>query len=298
VLTEDPLPVTGTLYLVPTPIGNPRDLSTRALDVLGQVAVIAAEDTKHAHTLLQPLGIRTRVLSYHDHNEDARTPHLLQLLADGEDVALICDAGTPLVNDPGFRIVTGAIGQGIAVCPLPGPSAALTGLIGSGLPVHSFHYAGFLPRRSAARQAALRKLADLEATLVFFEAPHRLLEMVQDLCAVLGDRPAALARNLTKRDERFDRGTLSELTALLADTEVVRGEYTVIVGGAGDQLSDASQAQADRLIAVLLEHGAGGRMVRAAVRELTGLPRNWIYDRVQAAEAAGRALPHPAPDTT
>jgi len=285
-LTEQRPPGPGSLYLVPTPIGNPRDLSMRALDVLAQVAVIAAEDTKHARTLLQPLGIRTRVLSYHEHNEDVRTPQVLHMLAEGSDVALICDAGTPLINDPGFRVVVAAIERGIPVCPLPGPSAALTGLVGSGLPVHSFHYAGFLPRRSAARQASLRRLADLPATLIFFEAPHRLPEMVADLCLVLGDRPAALARNLTKRDERFDRGTLSELAALLASADAVRGEYTVIVAGAAEHPGDETQAQADRMITVLLKHGAGSRLVRAAVGELTGLPRNWIYDRVQTAEAA------------
>ncbi|MEO7288229.1 MAG: 16S rRNA (cytidine(1402)-2'-O)-methyltransferase [Jatrophihabitantaceae bacterium] len=282
----------GTLYLVPTPIGNPRDLSQRAIDVLGQVGVIAAEDTRHARSLLQPLGIGTRLLSYHDHNEESRTPQLLDLLAGGTDVALVSDAGTPMVNDPGYRVVLAAIAGGFRVCPLPGPSAALTGLIGSGLPVHSFHYAGFLPRRSAARQASLRRLAELAATLIFFEAPHRLAEMLEDLQAVLGDRPAALARNLTKRGEQFQRGTLSELIARLAEQDTVRGEYTVIVSGNDQQLGDEAQAQADRIIQVLLDNGASGRLVRDAVRELTGLPRNWVYERVQANEATrGQAQP-------
>jgi 16S rRNA (cytidine1402-2'-O)-methyltransferase len=290
VVTEE-LPVAadgGTLYLVPTPIGNPRDLSLRAIDVLGQVGLIAAEDTRHARSLLQPLGIQTRLISYHDHNEEVRAPQLLDALAGGTDVALISDAGTPMVNDPGFRVVIGAIQQGSRVSPLPGPSAAVTGLIGSGLPVHSFHYAGFLPRRSAARQASVRRLAGLQATLIFFEAPHRLLEMVSDLHAVLGDRPAALARNLTKRGEDYQRGNLSELVALLAEQDSVRGEYTVLVGGAGPEPAGEAQAQADRIIEVLLDNGAGGRLVREAVRELTGLPRNWVYERVQAAETDRR----------
>lgn len=278
-------PDQGTLYLVPTPIGNPKDISLRAIEVLGSVAIIAAEDTRHARSLLQPLGIGTRLLSYHDHNEESRVPQLLAALQQGDDVALVSDAGTPMVNDPGYRVVIAAIEHGIRVCPLPGPSAALTALIGSGLPVHRFCYAGFLPRKSAARQASIKGLKNLTATLIFFEAPHRLLDTLHDLLEVLGDRPATLARNLSKRTESFDRGALSDLIAMLQSKDTVRGEYTVVVGGANAEADDDAQLLADRLTQVLLDNGASPRLVRDTVRELTDLPRNWIYDRVQQAQA-------------
>lgn len=281
----------GVLYLVPTPIGNPGDLSPRAAGVLRAVAIIAAEDTRTARSLLQPLGIDTRLLSYHDHNEESRSPQLLAALHDGQDVALISDAGTPMINDPGFRVVSAAIAGGIRVSPLPGPSAAITALIGSGLPVHRFCYAGFLPRRSAARQAALKELKAIDASLIFFEAPHRLLETVQDLLEVLGDRQAALARNLSRQSEQFIRGSLAKLASELAGQDVVRGQYTVVVGGSPDAGTGDAELLADRITDVLLEHGASTRLVRDVVRELTDLPRNWVYQRVQLAEQRRAAAP-------
>lgn len=274
----------GTLYLVPTPIGNPRDITLRAIDVLGRVGVIASEDTRHARTLLRSLGIETRLVSYHDHNEESRSQQLLDSLRDGVDVALVSDAGTPLVNDPGYRMVTVAIAEGIRVCPLPGATASVTALIGSGLPSHTFHYAGFLPRRETARRAALTGLRGLSATLICFEAPHRIVETLQDMREVLGDRSAALARNLTKNDEEFLRGPLSVLAAGLAADQVVRGQYTVVVAGAAEENSDETRDLADRITGALLGHGLDARLTREVVREVTGLPRNWVYERVRLAE--------------
>ncbi|HEX2902236.1 MAG TPA: 16S rRNA (cytidine(1402)-2'-O)-methyltransferase, partial [Jatrophihabitans sp.] len=222
----------GRLYLVPTPIGHPDDITRRAIDVLGQVDLIAAEDTRNARTLLQPLQIETKLISYHDHNEESRSTHLVNLLRAGQSIALISDAGTPMVNDPGFRLVQAVIEADVDVVPLPGASAAISALIGSGLPVHRFFYGGFLPRKAAARQAALAELAGLDASLIFFEAPHRLLEMVQDAQAVLGNRRAVLARSISKPDERFHRGTLAELGAELDAMQTVRGQYTVVIAGA------------------------------------------------------------------
>jgi len=275
----------GTLYLVPTPIGNPGDITLRAIEVLRTVGLIAAEDTRHARTLLQPLGIDTRLVSYHDHNEESRTGQLLDVLCDGQHVALISDAGTPMVNDPGYRLTVAAIEAGVRVVPLPGASAPISALIGSGLPVHRFCYAGFLPRKAAARQAALRSLARLDASLIFFEAPHRLLEMVRDLHAVLGDRRAALARSISKPDEQFLRGTLAELAAELAGQQTVRGQYTVVVAGAEPVTGSAERAEAGRIAAVLLAAGADPRLTRTAVQELAGLARNEAYELV--AELAG-----------
>ncbi|HEY2442474.1 MAG TPA: 16S rRNA (cytidine(1402)-2'-O)-methyltransferase [Streptosporangiaceae bacterium] len=280
--------VAGTLYLVPVPIGNPRDITLRAIDVLGQVGIVASEDTRHARTLLAPLGIETRLLSYHDHNEEARSPQLIAALREGTDIALVSDGGTPLVNDPGYRLVTAAIAAGIRVCPLPGTSATITALIGSGLPMHRFHYVGFLPRKAAARRSALGEVKAIDAALVFFEAPHRLAATVLDMHEVLGDRPAALARNLTKADEAFSRGTLAGLAAGLAAQQDIRGQYTIIVGGAGEEIRDEMQLLADRLADALLRHGADSRLAREVVREVTGLSRNWVYERIALAGKNGQ----------
>jgi 16S rRNA (cytidine1402-2'-O)-methyltransferase len=276
--------VRGTLYLVPTPIGNPRDITLRAIDVLGRVGVVASEDTRHTYRLLQSLGIEARLLSYHDHNEESRSRQLIASLLDGTDVALVSDAGTPLVNDPGYRIVAAAIGEGIRVCPLPGATASVTALVGSGLPNHHFHYAGFLPRKEAARQATLAGLRAISATLIFFEAPHRIVATLTDVREVFGDRKAALGRNLSKDDEEFLRGPLSDLITALDAEQVVRGQFTVVVAGADEEAADEARALADRLVEAMLRHGGQGRLVRDVVREVTGLPRNWVYERVQLAE--------------
>lgn len=280
----------GTLYLVPTPIGHPGDITLRAIEVLGRVGVVAAEDTRHTRRLLQSLEIETRLLSYHDHNEESRSRQLLGLLHDGIDVALVSDAGTPLVNDPGYRLVAAAVEADTPVRPLPGATASVTALVGSGLPNHQFHYAGFLPRKEAARRAALTALRSTPATLIFFEAPHRIVAMLADLRAVLGDRPAALARNLTKGDEEFLRGRLAELTARLDAEGAVRGQFTVVVAGAPEEHADEDRALAARLTETLVRRGAEARLVREVVREVTGLPRNWVYDQVRlAVERSGAA---------
>jgi 16S rRNA (cytidine1402-2'-O)-methyltransferase len=276
----------GTLYLVPTPIGNVRDITLRAIDVLRAVAVVAAEDTRKARTLLRALDIEATLLSCYDFNEAARAGQLADRLAAGQDVALITDAGTPLVNDPGYRIVAAALAAGARVSPLPGASAVLTALVGSGLPSARFEYLGFLPRKSAARQAAAAAVAGQPGTLIFFEAPHRLLDTLADLVAVLGDRPAALARNLTKPDEEFVRGPLSELAAELAARGQVRGEYTLLVAGAAEPDTGPDEELADRLTRALLERAVPAGTIREVVREITGLPRNQVYDRVQQLRAS------------
>jgi 16S rRNA (cytidine1402-2'-O)-methyltransferase len=259
----------GTLYLVPTPIGNPRDITLRAIDVLRNVGIVASEDTRHTRTLLQLHGIEARLLSYHDHNEEQRSRQLLAALRDGVDVALVSDAGTPLVNDPGYRLVTAAIEAEIRVRPLPGASATITALIGSGLPIHRFHYVGFLPRRGPARRKALEGLRQVDAALVVFEAPHRVVEALDDMHEVLGDRRAALAHNLTKTDERFLRGRLADLAAELKAQDAVRGQYTIVVE-AVDGAADDARALADRLADALARQGVGSRTAREVIREVTG----------------------------
>src|SRR6188474_114940 len=265
----------GTLYLVAVPIGNPEDLSPRARDVLRAVAVVAAEDTRHFATLARNHAIATKAVSYHDHNEPARTRELVARLAAGEDVALVSDAGTPLVSDPGFRLVRAAIDAGIPITSVPGPSAVTTALAASGLPPHPFRFIGFLPRTAAARRAVLEAIEGDEATLVAFEAPHRLIAAVTDAIDVLDDRLACLARSLTKPHERYDRGPLSELVRVLAGEGDVRGECTIVIAGASRGERDLTDATADARL--LIHGGAPARAVQDLLVARHRLSRREAY---------------------
>ncbi|HUF06154.1 MAG TPA: 16S rRNA (cytidine(1402)-2'-O)-methyltransferase [Candidatus Binatia bacterium] len=265
----------GTLHLVAVPIGNLDDLSTRARATLQSVAVVAAEDTRHFATLARHHGIETRAVSYHDHNESIRARELLHRLKLGEDVALVSDAGTPLVSDPGYRLVRAAIDAGITVTSVPGASAVTTALAASGLPPHPFRFAGFLPRTAAARRAAFEARAGDDATLVAFEAPRRLLAALRDALDVLGDRPACLARNLTKPHERYERGTLRELVAQLEAEEEVRGECTILIGGATEAEATTAAAEADARL--LLEHATPARAIQELLVTRHGLPKRDAY---------------------
>lgn len=267
--------MSGTLFLVAVPIGNPDDLTLRARSTLASVAVVAAEDTRHFATLARHHGIVTRTVSYHDHNEDARTRELIARLVAGDDVALVSDAGTPLVSDPGYRLVRAAIEAGVGVTSLPGPSAVTTALAASGLPPHPFRFLGFLPRTAAARRAAFEALAREDATLVAFEAPRRLTDALRDARAALGDRPACLARNLTKPHERYQRGRLSELIASLDGEDEVRGEVTLLIGGAIERPAAAVEAEADARL--LLDGGAPPRAVQQLLVGRYGLTKREAY---------------------
>lgn len=218
------------LYLVSTPIGNLEDITLRALNVLKSVDLIACEDTRHTRRLLDHFGIRKPTVSYHEHNEQARTEELVQRLLSGSSVAIVSDAGTPGISDPAYRIVLAAIEHGIVVTPIPGAVAAIAGLIASGLPTDSFLFAGFLPPKKTARRSRLEELKAERATLIFYEAPHRVRETLADALEVLGDRQASLARELTKLHEQFLRGTLSEIAAHFDDTQP-RGEMTLVIAG-------------------------------------------------------------------
>ncbi|MBM7845090.1 16S rRNA (cytidine(1402)-2'-O)-methyltransferase [Herpetosiphon giganteus] len=221
----------AVLYVVATPIGNLEDISPRGLRILQEVGLIAAEDTRHTRKLLQRYQIETRLIAYHEHNKLARLDTILLALANGEDVALVSDAGTPAISDPGYELVGAVIGAGFAVVPIPGPSAVITGLSASGLPTDRFYYLGFPPRRSKERIALFSEVVDIPATLVLYEAPHRISDSLADALSVLGDRPAAVARELTKLHEQFVRGTLSDLVAHFNTTEP-RGEFVLMIGGA------------------------------------------------------------------
>jgi 16S rRNA (cytidine1402-2'-O)-methyltransferase len=217
---------------VSTPIGNLEDITLRAVRVLKEVSLIACEDTRHTRKLLDHLGISTPLTSYHEHNETAKTEELIATLQGGSDVALVSDAGTPLISDPGYRIVTAAVEAGIPVVPIPGPSAILGALSASGLPTDSFHFGGFLPPKSTQRRKLLEELRGESATLVFYEAPHRILDALEDVEAALGSRPVVVARELTKLHEEFLRGPVGEVREQLAGRPSVKGEITLLIGKA------------------------------------------------------------------
>ncbi len=267
--------MSGTLHIVAVPIGNLDDITLRALATLEAVAVVAAEDTRHFATLARHHGIEARALSYHDHNEEARTRELIGRLGGGEDVALVSDAGTPLVSDPGFRLVRAAIDAGIEVTVVPGASAVTVALTGSGLPPHPYRFVGFLPRAAGARRSALEAIAADDATLVAFEAPHRLADALRDAVAALGDRPACVARNLTKRHERWQRGTLGSLAAEVGAEDEVRGECTIVIGGADARVTATKEAEADARL--LLGGGAPARTVQDLLMARHGMAKRDAY---------------------
>jgi len=230
-VTEPSEPRSGALYLVATPIGNLEDLSPRAQRILGAVDLIAAEDTRHTQGLLTRFAIRRPLVSYHDHNKDGRTPELIGKLLDGASVAIVSDAGSPGISDPAFTLVRAAVEAGVPVVPIPGPSSALCALEISGLPTDRFAFEGFLPRRASRRRRRIEELREDPRTLIFFESPHRLHKMLRDLSETLGERPASLSRELTKKFEETRRGTLRALLEWV-EAETPRGEFVLVVGGA------------------------------------------------------------------
>jgi 16S rRNA (cytidine1402-2'-O)-methyltransferase len=252
--------IAGRLYVVATPIGNLGDLSPRAREVLSTCALIAAEDTRHTGTLLKAFGVATPLLSLHDHNEAQRAPELVQRMQSGASIALVSDAGTPAISDPGFDLVRAAAAAGIEVVAVPGPCAAVAALSIGGLPTDRFCFEGFLPARGSARRARLDELKGEPRTLVFYESPHRVVETLEDCAAAFGAaRPATVAREITKLHETTYRGTLSELAArAAADGDFARGEIVLMVGGAPSEIetggggADGHGGALDRVLKILL----------------------------------------------
>jgi 16S rRNA (cytidine1402-2'-O)-methyltransferase len=265
------------LYLVATPIGNMRDISPRATDLLGSADLVACEDTRVTGGLMSRLGLKVPLFAYHDHNAEKARPRLLAALADGKVVALVSDAGTPLISDPGYRLVREAVDAGHAVTFLPGPSAVIAGLVLSGLPTDRFLFAGFLDAKETARRADLKQLAHVPATLVFFESAQRLAASLADMAAELGDRPAAVARELTKLFEEVRRGPLSELAAHYREAGPPKGEIVVTVGPPA-----ASDRATPEAIDAMLRDALARQTLRDAadaVAQATGESRRTIYAR-------------------
>lgn len=273
----------GTLYLIATPIGNLEDITHRAVRLLGEVEVIACEDTRHTKKLLNHYGINTRTISYHEHNERERSMELIERLKSGADVAVVSDAGTPGISDPGFRLARIAIDCDVQVVPVPGASALISALVASGLPTDEFFFGGFLPARSGARRARLAELRSLPATLIFYEGPHRIAATLKDALEILGERQAVVARELTKMHEEIARGSLSELNSRFSSPESARGEMVLIIDRTvmpSESTGNRSDASVSALVTEFEANGLDHRAaLKKAAREL-GLSRDEAYRRL------------------
>jgi 16S rRNA (cytidine1402-2'-O)-methyltransferase len=267
------------LYVVATPIGNLRDITLRALDILGGANRVYAEDTRVARKLLDAYGLRPRLSAYHDHSAESARVEILAALGAGESIALISDAGTPLVSDPGYKLARAVIEAGYRVFPIPGASALLAGLVTSGLPSDRFLFAGFLPPKETGRRSELESLADVDATLIFYESGPRLADSLADMAAVLGARPAAVARELTKMFEETRRATLGELAAHYGEAGGPKGEIVVIVGPPLPR-GDVSDHELDAFLSTRLDRGVKDAASEAA--EALGVPRKRAYARALA----------------
>jgi 16S rRNA (cytidine1402-2'-O)-methyltransferase len=275
----------GTLYLVSTPIGNLEDITHRAVRLLSEVDVIACEDTRHTKKLLNHYGIKTSTISYHEHNESERAAELLERLKLGADVAIVSDAGTPGISDPGFRLARLAIENDVRVVPVPGASALIAALVASGMPTDEFFFGGFLPARSGARRTRFSELRLIAATLIFYEAPHRIAATLRDAHEILGERQAVVARELTKMHEEIVRGPLSELAARFSSSESARGEMVLIIDRTvieGEGEKDKAVASIAALVTKLESEGFDHRAaLKRAARDL-GLTRAEAYRRLVA----------------
>nr|WP_319486907.1 16S rRNA (cytidine(1402)-2'-O)-methyltransferase [uncultured Cohaesibacter sp.] len=268
------------LYIVATPIGNLKDMTIRALEVLAACDLIACEDTRVSRKLLTHYGIHTRLITYHEHNADKQRPYLLNALGEGKSVALISDAGTPLLSDPGYKLVADMLAEGHAVVPIPGASAMLSALVAGGLPTDQIHFAGFLPQKAGARDRKLADLADVPGTLVFYESPRRLGAVLPAMAALLGEgREVVVARELTKKFEEFHRGTLRELADHYANADAPKGEAVILIGPAEEQEPD--EEDIDAMILAGLERGEHIKALSAEIAQKVGAKKNEIYKRAQ-----------------
>lgn len=279
----------ASLYVVATPIGNLEDLGPRAARLLGEVALVAAEDTRHTGRLLRHLGLSVPMLSLHEHNEAARVEQLDARLAAGESIALVSDAGTPLISDPGFVLVRELRARGRRIVPVPGACALVAALSAAGLPTDRFTFQGFLPAKGGGRRARLAALAGREETLVFYESPHRIRDTLADLAAVVGERRLVLARELTKAFETFLDGSAEALLARMdADPDQARGEFVVMVAGAPPrQEEEAGQVAGEALLAALLAEGVGVKQTASVAARVLGGARKAWYARAQALKDQG-----------
>ncbi len=278
--TDNPknTPSAGTLYVVATPIGNMDDITVRALDVFGRVDLVAAEDTRHTGKLLKHHQIKCRLMSYHEHNEKERTPLLVERLKSGSSIALVSNAGTPTVSDPGYMLLQKALENNIKVVPIPGPSALLAALSISGLPTDSFIFIGFCAKKKSRRLKQLQKFASETRTLIFYENPGRILAFMNEIKDVMGDRYGILCREMTKLHEEFLRGRLSEVIKMLSDRPAVKGECTLLVKGSEENISVSQDIVRAELIKVLEKKEKKLSQVSKIIAQKYGLSKNEVYD--------------------
>ena len=269
----------GTLYIVATPIGNLEDITVRASKILDQVDLIAAEDTRHSARLLKALGISTPLISLHEHNEVAQACAIKEKLHGGQDIALISDAGTPLISDPGYKLVDLIYESGLNVVPIPGPSSVITALCASGISTAAFSFVGFLPAKSGQRRQALMKLKNTSATLILFESPHRIVDSITDMACIFGEsRSASFCRELTKQYETIIRGTLGELKGLIEnDPNHRRGEIVMVISAADDELMAHQAIDYQTLVAGMLDY-MPTKTVSVLLAKHSGLSRKYFYD--------------------
>jgi len=267
------------LYIVATPIGNLEDITLRALRVLRECDAIACEDTRQTRKLLDHFGISKPTLSYHEHNEAARSADLLERLEGGASIALVTDAGTPLISDPGYRVVAAAIAAGIPVIPIPGPSASLAALAAAGLATDCFRFCGFLPPKSSQRRKMLEEHARESCTLIFYEAPHRILDALDDITAVLGSRPVVVAREVTKLHEEFLRGTAEDVRGQLGSRPSVKGEITLLIGKADGSSIDTTVSAEEAVRALEAEGVPRMDAIKRVARE-RGLGKRDLYKQI------------------
>jgi 16S rRNA (cytidine1402-2'-O)-methyltransferase len=277
--TEKP----GVLYVVATPIGNLEDITHRAVRVLGEADLIACEDTRQTRKLLDHYHIAKPTVSYHEHNEPSRAEELARKLEEGATIAQVSDAGMPGISDPGYRLIKLAIEKGIPVVPVPGASALITALVGSGLPADAFEFHGFLPAKSGQRRTLLESFRSSRQTIVVFEAPHRIRETLEDMVAVLGpDRPVVMARELTKIHEEFIRGTAKEVLSRLQDRDVeVKGEITLLIGAGESQPATAHKNLAERLREIMQEQKVDEKAALKSLAKERGLSKSEVYRELQ-----------------
>lgn len=297
-------PKKGKLYVVATPIGNRDDITLRALKILQQVDLIAAEDTRKSGRFLAHHGIKSQLVSYHEHNETKRTPRLVEKLLAGTSIALISNAGTPSVSDPGFRLITAAIEHKIVVTPIPGVTAATAAMSVSGLASDSFMFVGFAPKKKGKRIKFLKSMGNRSESLVFYESPKRIISLMEDIIACLGDRYAMLAREMTKLHEEFIRGTLSHILNVIGSRSTVKGECTLLVAGS-DQTDEMDIQNVKTVLEAALENETGSLSeVARQIAQKFGLPKKTVYDlcleiRAQKSEVPSslfRATPRQAED--
>lgn len=274
----------GSLYIVATPIGNLGDITLRAIEVLKSVSVVVAEDTRHSRTLMNHLGVTTPMIAYHEHNEARESPRLVKRMVEGESIALISDAGTPLLSDPGARLVAAALAEELLVIPIPGASALLSALVASGISAEQFTFLGFLPRKGGERETMLRAILRSPFTTILYESPQRIAATLSDLVEIgCGDRAAALARELTKRFEEVRRGTVASLHDAIG--EGIRGEIVLVIAGAAERAPTETEAR--DTVSRMRSEGASSRDIIERLTGELGVPRNVAYK-----------LAHSPPDST